>query len=80
MCAQEGTKKPNGVVAMLGAGTGLGECFLTCSSHAPGLYDCFPSEGGHSEFAPRTDLEIELLQVRGKATCPPDAVKHAICL
>uniref|UniRef100_A0A7S1SRA5 Glucokinase n=1 Tax=Tetraselmis chuii TaxID=63592 RepID=A0A7S1SRA5_9CHLO len=59
---QEGTKKPNGVVAMLGAGTGLGECFLTCSSHAPGLYDCFPSEGGHSEFAPRTDLEIELLQ------------------
>eukprot|EP00873_Tetraselmis_striata_P023217 jgi/Tetstr1/443481/TSEL_031489.t1 len=58
----EGQKKPNGVVAMLGAGTGLGECFLTTSSAAPGVYDCFPSEGGHSEFAPRTDLEIELLQ------------------
>ena len=59
---QEGQRKPNGVIAMLGAGTGLGECFLTTSSSNPGSYDCFPSEGGHSEFAPRTSLEIEMLQ------------------
>ena len=24
-------------------------------------YECFPSEGGHAEFAPRNDLEMELL-------------------
>eukprot|EP00191_Tetraselmis_sp_GSL018_P000149 CAMPEP_0177608860 /NCGR_PEP_ID=MMETSP0419_2-20121207/18720_1 /TAXON_ID=582737 /ORGANISM="Tetraselmis sp., Strain GSL018" /LENGTH=347 /DNA_ID=CAMNT_0019103625 /DNA_START=406 /DNA_END=1449 /DNA_ORIENTATION=- len=59
---QEGDRKPNGVVAMLGAGTGLGECFLTSSAANPGVYECFPSEGGHSEFAPRTDMEIELLK------------------
>eukprot|EP00560_Eucampia_antarctica_P007579 CAMPEP_0197827062 /NCGR_PEP_ID=MMETSP1437-20131217/3933_1 /TAXON_ID=49252 ORGANISM="Eucampia antarctica, Strain CCMP1452" /NCGR_SAMPLE_ID=MMETSP1437 /ASSEMBLY_ACC=CAM_ASM_001096 /LENGTH=419 /DNA_ID=CAMNT_0043427777 /DNA_START=140 /DNA_END=1399 /DNA_ORIENTATION=+ len=47
----------------VGAGTGLGECFLTKSSLYPkGGYECYPSEGGHSEFSPRNDLEIELLQ------------------
>jgi glucokinase len=29
-----------------------------------GNYTAWPSEGGHCEFAPRTQLEIELLQVR----------------
>lgn len=47
----------------VGAGTGLGQCFLTISNRDPSLgYECFPSEGGHVEFAPRSDLEIELLQ------------------
>lgn len=44
----------------IGAGTGLGECYLTPSSD--GTYTCFPSEGGHVEYAPRCDLEVELLQ------------------
>jgi len=39
------------VVACLGAGTGLGECFLT--SDPTGEYKCYPSEGGHVEFPPR---------------------------
>ena len=47
-------------IACVGAGTGLGECFLTPDKH--GHYTCFSSEGGHSEFAPRNDLEIELLK------------------
>ncbi|KAL3935165.1 MAG: hypothetical protein SGBAC_009261 [Bacillariaceae sp.] len=42
----------------VGAGTGLGECFLTPDSQ--GRYSCFPSEGGHVEWAPRNQLEIEL--------------------
>ena len=49
----------------VGAGTGLGECYLTQSVHAePGddPYSCFPSEGGHVEYAPRNDLEVELFQ------------------
>jgi glucokinase len=47
-------------IACVGAGTGLGECFSTCAE--PGApYETFPSEGGHAEFAPRNDLEMELL-------------------
>ena len=50
---------PTGPKACVGAGTGLGECFLTPDEH--GQYSCFPSEGGHVEWAPRTDLEIKML-------------------
>ena len=52
-------KKKNGPIVCIGAGTGLGECFLTPNEH--GEYQCFPSEGGHAEFAPRNDLEVGLL-------------------
>jgi glucokinase len=51
---------PSGPKACVGAGTGLGECFLTPDEH--GHYSCFPSEGGHVEWAPRTDLEIKMLK------------------
>ncbi len=53
---------PNGPKACLGAGTGLGECFLTMSAfHPEEGYECYPSEGGHADYAPRSDLEAELL-------------------
>jgi glucokinase len=45
-------------IACVGAGTGLGECFLTADSR--GVYTCFPSEGGHAEFAPRSPLTHDL--------------------
>ena len=51
---------PTGPKACVGAGTGLGECFLTPDEH--GQYSCFPSEGGHVEWAPRTDMEIKMLK------------------
>jgi glucokinase len=48
---------PTGPKACVGAGTGLGECFLTPDQN--GVYSCFPSEGGHVEWAPRTnDLDV----------------------
>jgi glucokinase len=43
----------------VGAGTGLGECYLTQETEHS-KYACFPSEGGHVEYAPRNDLEINL--------------------
>ena len=48
-----------GHVAVIAAGTGLGEAFLYWDGrqHHP-----LASEGGHADFAPRTDLEIELLK------------------
>lgn len=44
---------------LIAAGTGLGEGFLIWNgkTHVP-----MASEGGHSDFGPRNDLEIELLQ------------------
>jgi len=50
---------PNGPKVCIGAGTGLGECFLTPSNDS---YNCFPSEGGHVDYAPRTPLQFQLLQ------------------
>lgn len=47
-----------GNAAVIAAGTGLGEAglFWDGKRHLP-----IASEGGHAEFAPRTDLDIELL-------------------
>jgi glucokinase len=50
-----------GPIAVLGAGTGLGEAFLLWSQ-AAGRYEVIPSEGGHADFAPRSPLEVGLLQ------------------
>ncbi|KAL7430478.1 hypothetical protein ACHAXM_002217 [Skeletonema potamos] len=58
-------------ICCVGAGTGLGECFLTKSSLATNLgYECYPSEGGHADFAPRGPLEVELLDyLKVKFSC-----------
>lgn len=47
----------DGSLAVIAAGTGLGEGYLFWDGvrHHPA-----PSEGGHADFAPRTDLEVEL--------------------
>ena len=49
----------SGNMAVLAPGTGLGEAgiFWDGAYHRP-----FATEGGHSEFAPRTDLDVELLK------------------
>ncbi|KAF0696280.1 Aste57867_12978 [Aphanomyces stellatus] len=46
-----------GPIATVGAGTGLGECFLAPSD---GSYECYPTEGGHGDYAPTTDIEVEI--------------------
>eukprot|EP01039_Chlorochromonas_danica_P010528 gene10528-11665_t len=59
-------------MACVGAGTGLGECYLTPDRH--GKYTCFPCEGGHTDFAPRDQLQEELLHfIRDRHHC-----KHRI--
>lgn len=50
-----------GPKACVGAGTGLGECYLTPDPETH-RYTCFPSEGGHVEYAPRNALEVKLWQ------------------
>lgn len=46
-------------IAVLGAGTGLGEGFIVWADEN---YMVIPSEGGHSDFAPRNSLEVRLLE------------------
>jgi len=60
LCIQPAEATPGAPIVCIGAGTGLGECFLTVGPD--GEYTCYPSEGGHSEFAPRNPVEFELLQ------------------
>ncbi|HYL35989.1 MAG TPA: glucokinase [Bryobacteraceae bacterium] len=55
-----GVPDPHGNRALISAGTGLGEAGLL--AQADGGYRPFPSEGGHADFAPRNNLEIELLR------------------
>ena len=50
---------PDGTRALIAAGTGLGESILFWNG---GQYHICPSEGGHTDFAPNTDLEIDLLR------------------
>ncbi len=46
---------------LISAGTGLGEALLIWDPHLR-RHTPIPSEGGHCDFAPRTDREIALLQ------------------
>lgn len=50
----------HGPIAVLGAGTGLGQAFLLWSQH-DNRYQVVPSEGGHVDLAARTPLEHGLV-------------------
>jgi len=54
-----GTPVPGASRALLAAGTGLGEGILFWDGNR---YKVVPSEGGHSDYSPRTDQQIELLK------------------
>ena len=59
MTMRNGNPSIGGHIAILAPGTGLGEACLFWD----GKYlRPMPSEGGHSEFAPRTDVEFELVK------------------
>ena len=51
--------KKKQALALIAAGTGLGECILYWDGTR---YRPMPSEGGHVDFAPNSDSEIELLR------------------
>ena len=54
-----GKAEPGGTMALLAAGTGLGQSILVWDGSR---YRIVPSEGGHSDFAPHTEQQIELLR------------------
>ena len=53
-----GLSNPTGNRGLISAGTGLGEAALFWNGYR---YQPLSSEGGHADFAPRNDLEIDLL-------------------
>ena len=55
---QPGKARP-GNIALIAAGTGLGEALLIWDGRS---HQVVATEGGHCDFAPRTDEEIELLR------------------
>jgi glucokinase len=54
-----GEPVPQGAIAVIAPGTGLGESFLTWNGSQ---YVAHSSEGGHSDFAPTDQRQIRLLQ------------------
>lgn len=54
-----GKPEYGGTRALLAAGTGLGQSILVWDGNR---YRVVPSEGGHSDFAPHTEQQIELLR------------------
>jgi glucokinase len=62
-------------IAVIGAGTGLGEGFLIPAPD--GTYRAFSSEGGHTDFAPQSDLEFKLSNyLREKNNLPRVSVER----
>jgi len=56
---QDGKPLPDGNIAVIAAGTGLGEALL---HNVGGRFIPSPSEGGHADFAARNEREIVLLR------------------
>jgi glucokinase len=61
---QEGHPDPEGLVGLIGAGTGLGMGFVI---HLGGRPQVFPSEGGHRSFAPENEVEDAVLRLLREA-------------
>ncbi len=57
--SSEGGPSQSGNRALISAGTGLGQCFLVWNGHN---HTPYPSEGGHADYAPRNEDEIDLLR------------------
>ncbi len=55
----EGDSSQMGNRALISAGTGLGESFMIWNGR---IHTPYPSEGGHCDFAPRNEDEIDLLR------------------
>jgi len=56
-----GRAAPGGNVAVISAGTGLGEAALVRGGAARGETAALATEAGHADFAPRVAIEVDLL-------------------
>jgi len=74
--------KPDAPMAVLGAGTGLGQAYLT--KHAGCEYEVWPAEGGHGTFAPTNAVQFRLTEyikrVEGVSRCSVERVASGSAL
>lgn len=56
---QEGKPKPGGNMALIAAGTGLGQALMVADAQG---YRVVPAEGGHADFAPHDEIQLDLLR------------------
>ena len=54
---QPGTPNPGRNMALIAAGTGLGQALMVPDGQG---YRVVPSEGGHADFAPRDETQVDL--------------------
>lgn len=52
----ENSADPDGPIAMIGAGTGLGHGYIV-KNESSKYHSVYPSEGGHQDFSPKTEIE-----------------------
>lgn len=71
-----GQPAPRGAVAVLGAGTGMGQALIARSVDPPAI---LPTEGGHSDFAPRDELEADLLRFLVRRFPEHVSVERVLC-
>ena len=71
---QPGEPAPHGTMAVLGAGTGLGQALLLWDGRR---YRVHPTEGGHGGFAPEGELQRELL-AHLEASFSPVSVERVV--
>lgn len=73
---QAGEPQPDAPIGIIGAGTGLGEGFLIKQGEQ---YRVFGTEGGHTDFAPRSELEFQLLKyLRDKLSLSRISVERVV--
>ncbi len=73
---QTGEPQPAAPIAIIGAGTGLGQGFLIRQADR---YLVFGTEGGHTDFAPRSELEFQLLKyLRDKLSVSRISVERVV--
>ena len=73
---QAGEPQPDAPIAVIGAGTGLGQGFLIRQGDG---YRVYGSEGGHTDFAPRNELEFQMLKyLRDKMTLTRVSVERVV--
>ncbi|MGH9346301.1 MAG: glucokinase [Vicinamibacterales bacterium] len=72
---QPGIARQDGNAVVIAAGTGLGEAYL---HRVDGRLQPAPSEGGHADFAARTDREVDLLRFL-RARFGRAEVEHVLC-
>lgn len=72
----EARAERTGAVAVLGAGTGMGQALIARCVEPPVI---LPTEGGHSDFAPRSELEADLLRFLLRRFPDHVSVERVLC-